>query len=102
MAPRISGRVVRRKCVARAAVLGECRLVAASAQLTTRQRRFLQDQGYLVVRPVIQCLAAMWCVTPFTRDSGPLRVIPASHRRAEPPIEMEHGYATGWARTRTR
>jgi ectoine hydroxylase-related dioxygenase (phytanoyl-CoA dioxygenase family) len=42
-----------------------------------------------------QCLAAMWCVTPFTRDSGPLRVIPGSHRRVEPPIDMEHGYATG-------
>jgi ectoine hydroxylase-related dioxygenase (phytanoyl-CoA dioxygenase family) len=42
-----------------------------------------------------QTLSAMWCVTPFTRDSGPLRVIPGSHRRAEPPIDMEHGYATG-------
>jgi Phytanoyl-CoA dioxygenase (PhyH) len=42
-----------------------------------------------------QVLAAMWCVTPFTRDSGPLRVIPGSHRRAEPPIDMEHGYGTG-------
>jgi hypothetical protein len=31
----------------------------------------------------------------FTRDSGPLRVIPGSHRRSEPPIDMEHGYATG-------
>jgi hypothetical protein len=40
-------------------------------------------------------LSAMWCVTPFTRDSGPLRVIPGSHRRAEPPIDLEHGYATG-------
>jgi ectoine hydroxylase-related dioxygenase (phytanoyl-CoA dioxygenase family) len=28
-----------------------------------------------------QTLSAMWCVTPFTRDSGPLRVIPGSHRR---------------------
>jgi ectoine hydroxylase-related dioxygenase (phytanoyl-CoA dioxygenase family) len=37
----------------------------------------------------------MWCVTPFTRDSGPLRVIPGSHRRGEPPIDIEHGYATG-------
>jgi len=42
-----------------------------------------------------QTLSAMWCVTPFTRDSGPLRVIPGSHRRAEPPIDTEHGYATG-------
>jgi Phytanoyl-CoA dioxygenase (PhyH) len=42
-----------------------------------------------------QTLSAMWCVTPFTRDSGPLRVIPGSHRRSEPPIDTEHGYATG-------
>jgi ectoine hydroxylase-related dioxygenase (phytanoyl-CoA dioxygenase family) len=42
-----------------------------------------------------QTLAAMWCVTPFTRDSGPLRVMPGSHRRSEPPIDMEHGYGTG-------
>ncbi len=42
-----------------------------------------------------QVLAAMWCVTPFTRDNGPLRVIPGSHRRSEPPIDMQHGYATG-------
>jgi hypothetical protein len=42
-----------------------------------------------------QTLSAMWCITPFTRDSGPLRVIPGSHRRAEPPIDTEHGYATG-------
>ena len=42
-----------------------------------------------------QTLSAMWCITPFTRDSGPLRVIPGSHLRREPPIDMEHGYATG-------
>lgn len=42
-----------------------------------------------------QTLSAMWCITPFTRDSGPLRVIPGSHRRAGPPIDTEHGYATG-------
>jgi ectoine hydroxylase-related dioxygenase (phytanoyl-CoA dioxygenase family) len=42
-----------------------------------------------------ECLAAMWCVTAFTRDSGPLRVIPGSHRRSEPPIDLDHGYATG-------
>jgi ectoine hydroxylase-related dioxygenase (phytanoyl-CoA dioxygenase family) len=41
-----------------------------------------------------QTLSAMWCITPFTRDSGPLRVIPGSHRRREPPIDTEHGYAT--------
>ena len=42
-----------------------------------------------------QTLSAMWCITPFTRDSGPLRVIPGSHRRAGPPIDTEHGYAAG-------
>ena len=45
--------------------------------------------------PTWRTLSAMWCVTPFTRDSGPLRVIPRSHRRSEPPIDTEHGYATG-------
>ena len=42
-----------------------------------------------------QVLAAMWCVSAFTADNGPLRVIPGSHRVAEPPVDMEHGYATG-------
>jgi hypothetical protein len=42
-----------------------------------------------------QTLSAMWCVTPFTRDSGPLRVIPGSLRRAEPAFDTEHGYAAG-------
>src|SRR4029077_414254 len=51
--PRIPGSVLRRECLARGAVLGECRLVAATAQLTARQRRLLQDQGYLVVRSLI-------------------------------------------------
>jgi hypothetical protein len=37
------------------------------------------------------------CGTPFTRDSGRLRVIPGSHCRAEPPINTEHGYAAGMA-----
>jgi hypothetical protein len=45
--------------------------------------------------PAWRTLSAMWCVTPFTRESGPLRVIPRSHRRSEPPIDTEHGYATG-------
>jgi len=40
-----------------------------------------------------QTLSAMWCVTPFTRDSGPLRVIPGTHHRLEPPIDMD-GYAS--------
>jgi hypothetical protein len=30
----------------------------------------------------------MWCITAFTRDNGPLRVIPGSHRVSEPPIDM--------------
>lgn len=42
-----------------------------------------------------QTLSAMWCVTSFTRDSGPLRVIPGSHRRTVPPIDTERGYGTG-------
>jgi ectoine hydroxylase-related dioxygenase (phytanoyl-CoA dioxygenase family) len=53
------------------------------------------DYGGRRPGPTWQTLSAMWCITPFTRDSGPLRVIPGSHLRAEPPIDMEHGYATG-------
>jgi hypothetical protein len=34
-----------------------------------------------------QMLAAMWCVTGFNPDNGPLRVIPGSHRSAREPIE---------------
>jgi ectoine hydroxylase-related dioxygenase (phytanoyl-CoA dioxygenase family) len=30
----------------------------------------------------------MWCVSAFTPDNGPLRVIPGSHRVSEPPIDM--------------
>jgi len=41
-----------------------------------------------------QTLSAMWCITPFSRDSGPLRVIPGSHHRTEPPIDLHHGYAS--------
>lgn len=37
----------------------------------------------------------MWWLTPFIRDSGPLRVLPGSHRRTDPPIDAEHGCATG-------
>ncbi len=33
-----------------------------------------------------QVLAAMWCVTAFTRDNGPLRVIPGSHRANRDPV----------------
>lgn len=36
-----------------------------------------------------QTLSAMWCVTAFTPDNGPLRVIPGSHRMSEPPIDMQ-------------
>lgn len=36
-----------------------------------------------------QTLAAMWCITAFTPDNGPLRVIPGSHRVSEPPIDMD-------------
>ena len=32
-----------------------------------------------------QVLAAMWCITGFTRDNGPLRVIPGSHRSDHDP-----------------
>jgi ectoine hydroxylase-related dioxygenase (phytanoyl-CoA dioxygenase family) len=43
-----------------------------------------------------QTMSAMWCVTPFTRDSGPLRVIPGSHRLSEPPIDLQgYGSAMG-------
>ena len=30
----------------------------------------------------------MWCITMFTPDNGPLRVIPGSHRVSKPPIGM--------------
>jgi phytanoyl-CoA dioxygenase PhyH len=35
-----------------------------------------------------QTLSAMWCITAFTPDNGPLRVVPGSHRVSEPPIDM--------------
>ena len=35
-----------------------------------------------------QTLTAMWCITEFTPDNGPLRVIPGSHRVSQPPIDM--------------
>jgi ectoine hydroxylase-related dioxygenase (phytanoyl-CoA dioxygenase family) len=35
-----------------------------------------------------QTLSAMWCITAFTQDNGPLRVIPGSHRVREPPIDV--------------
>ena len=36
-----------------------------------------------------QTLSAIWCITAFTPDNGPLRVIPGSHRVSEPPIDMQ-------------
>ena len=45
--------------------------------------------------PTWQALSAMWCISEFTRDNGPLRVIPGSHLASEPPIDIKHGYATG-------
>jgi Phytanoyl-CoA dioxygenase (PhyH) len=35
-----------------------------------------------------QTRSAMWCITAFTKDNGPLRVIPGSHRVSKPPIDM--------------
>jgi hypothetical protein len=54
-----------------------------------------QDFAERGAGPAWQALSAMWCMSEFTRDSGPLRVIPGSHLVSEPPIDMEHGYATG-------
>lgn len=34
-----------------------------------------------------QTLSAMWCITAFTPDNGPLRVIPGSHRVRKPPTD---------------
>jgi ectoine hydroxylase-related dioxygenase (phytanoyl-CoA dioxygenase family) len=35
-----------------------------------------------------QTLSAMWCITAFTPDNGPLRVIPGSHRVRKPPTDV--------------
>jgi ectoine hydroxylase-related dioxygenase (phytanoyl-CoA dioxygenase family) len=32
-------------------------------------------------------LSAMWCISAFTRDNGPLRIIPGSHRAAGSPTD---------------
>jgi len=54
------------------------------------------DFGIAVVGiPHWRAMSAMWCISEFTRDNGPLRVIPGSHLVSEPPIDTEHGYATG-------
>ena len=36
-----------------------------------------------------QTLSAMWTITAFTAENGPLRVIPGSHLASEPPIDMQ-------------
>jgi ectoine hydroxylase-related dioxygenase (phytanoyl-CoA dioxygenase family) len=36
-----------------------------------------------------QTLSAMWTITAFTAENGPLRVIPGSHQVSEPPIDMQ-------------
>ena len=41
-----------------------------------------------------QTLSAMWCISAFTTDNGPLRVIPGSHQVSEPPIDIAE-YASG-------
>lgn len=35
-----------------------------------------------------QTLSAMWCITAFTPDNGPLRIIPGSHRVRKPPTDV--------------
>ena len=77
---------------AAAAVLGDgCHLVALSL------RAPLPGCGHQGLHPDFaerrpggpwQTLSAMWCITAFTRDNGPLRVIPGSHRVKEPPIDL--------------
>ena len=34
-----------------------------------------------------QSLSAMWCISPFTRDNGPLRIIPGSHLVSGSPVD---------------
>jgi ectoine hydroxylase-related dioxygenase (phytanoyl-CoA dioxygenase family) len=53
-----------------------------------------QDFGDHGTGPRWRALSAMWCISPFTRDNGPLRVIPGSHLVSEPPIDLEHGYGS--------
>jgi hypothetical protein len=52
--------------------------------------------------PTWQALSAMWCISEFTRDNGPLQVIPGSHLVREPPIDIKHGYAAGMGPATTR
>ena len=34
-----------------------------------------------------QNLSAMWCISAFTRDNGPLRILPGSHRLSGSPVD---------------
>ena len=41
-------------------------------------------------------VAAMWCISAFTPENGPLRVIPGSHRVARSPVDdLAYGAETG-------
>ena len=41
-------------------------------------------------------LSAMWCISAFTAENGPLRVIPGSHRVARSPVDdLAYGCETG-------
>jgi ectoine hydroxylase-related dioxygenase (phytanoyl-CoA dioxygenase family) len=41
-------------------------------------------------------LSAMWCISAFTPENGPLRVIPGSHRIARSPVDdLAYGSETG-------
>ena len=41
-------------------------------------------------------LSAMWCISAFTPENGPLRVIPGSHRVARSPVDdLAYGSETG-------
>ena len=41
-------------------------------------------------------LSAMWCISAFTSENGPLRVIPGSHRIARSPVDdLAYGSETG-------
>lgn len=54
-----------------------------------------QDFAERGTEPTWQALSAMWCISEFTTDKGPLRVVPGSHLASEPPIDIHHGYGTG-------
>jgi ectoine hydroxylase-related dioxygenase (phytanoyl-CoA dioxygenase family) len=44
------------------------------------------DYGNRRITGPWQILSAMWCISSFTRDNGPLRVIPGSHRVSGEPV----------------